>query len=694
MEPSARGASDPMADLEALWSALLRQRRAFLLFCGAVLLAAAVVTAFTPRAYQAVAVLQLLPRAGKEVDVDAVVQLDDAGYLERRDHARTQIQVMLSRSVREEAGRRFLAGGGAGWSDAQSVAGYLKDNLEVAPREDTQLVEVKVTHAEPAVAAALANHLCEAYLDGNLDLRRDAAREAGGWIDAQTASYKQAMDDAVERVQAFKQANDVADIEETVDGVSVRLATLNEAYASTVAERVMLEGSAREHERVVERGDAAVLASAFDDPSLAAMSREYAVMMAKSADVLARYGELHPDHQRAREQLDGVRALIEREVARNLAAEKSRLQALRRQEYELQDEIETVKTELLAKDSLASQFLTLRAEEERARALYTSLGERAAEVGLQAQTRLNDVRVVDRALPPGQPSKPNATLNMAVALALGVGGGAALALLRDRRDYKIRTATDASRAFGEVPLLGTIPTLSGQLEPIERALYAAHHPRSRHAEAFRGVRSLLDLPEQASRALMVTSTLEGEGKTDTVIGLAATFARLGAKTLLIDGDLRLPRVHVVFGLPRAPGLADALRDPKRLMRHGNPTEIPGLFVLPSGTGGDDVNELLASPTMAHLLPLLLGLYDVVLIDSPPAAVVNDPLALARTVAGVVVVVRRDRVPPALAADTVAQLKRVGGRVLGVILNDVPVDPSAPYARSRYYDDSEKKPASS
>jgi capsular exopolysaccharide synthesis family protein len=654
-------------------------------FAAAVLVAALAATLLTTRQYRAVAVLQLLPRAGQEVAVDAVVKHDEVGYQETRDRMRTQMQIIQSRSVREEAIRRY---GELGYNDLSLSPADLERfgrALSCTPQEDTELVEVAVLWPDAERAAALANVVTQAYADGSLRARTDAAQQTQVWLGGQTETQKRALEAASAAVLAFKAANGLADIDEKTDGVSARLASLQAAAGQATTQRVLLESKIKEHRQLLDRGQYDVLAGMFQDPALETMARERASIVTESAEVVARYGNQHPDHIRAQERIKRVDGLVAVEVRRLVEAEASLIETLSRQEAEIGAELAVVNQDLLEKQKLEAQYDELREAEERARSLYSALGSRGAEVDLQARTRLNDVRIVDPAVPPSGAARPNVPLNLAMGLFVGFAGGIGLALGRQRMRDTFLSPADVARSL-QAALLGVIPRLPAGLDGARRDLYAHEHPRSRAAESFRGIRAIVQaLPaRQGALSLVVTSSVAGEGKSLGAVGLAASFGQLGKRVLLIDADLRLPRLHVLFGLEPGPGLADV---PGAVVRElVAPTPLPGVSLLRSGGPAEYPNEFLASAAVVAALGELGGLYDVIVMDTPPAGLVSDTLALARAADGVVMIVRRGVVPRPMVSRTLAELGRAGVPVLGVVLNDMPLGrENAGYAAG-YYDD--------
>ena len=436
---------------------LQRQWRTIAACMGAAGVVALLGTALQDKQYEAVALIQLLPRAGQEVDLEEVVKLDEGGYLEGRDRARTQLQIIQSRKVRGEVARRYAA---LGHTDlGEDGAEALEDMLSAGPREDTQLVEVRVLHTDPEQAAVLANLVAEVYWEGNLELRRDAARDARDWIEGQEQSTQDALKAASDAVLAFKAKHDLIDIDERVTETTARLESLQRASGDATTARVLLESQLAEHARLAKQGRFDVLAGMFDDPGLVAMSREHAAIVTEAADVLARYGDKHPEHQRARQHIERVEGLIAQEVQRIIRGERAKLDTLRRQEQQLAAEVDAVKGALLDKQRLMEEYNRLKQDEQQARDLNATLSERGAEVDLQARTGLNDVRIVDPAVPPSRAARPRMLLNLVVALGMGGFVGLGLALYRERRDDTVRSPGEL-RQRAHTPVLGLIENMS------------------------------------------------------------------------------------------------------------------------------------------------------------------------------------------------------------------------------------------
>lgn len=673
-------------DLEGVYHALWQERKTFVVFFGGVVLATALGTALQTRQYRAAAVVQLLARAGQEVTGEKVVNLDEGGWAETRDRARTRMQLISSRAVREEVLARYTARGHTDLGTGVEGLEALQGALSVSPREETDLVEVAITHADPDSAALLANLVVEVYTTVNLDSRTDAARETRGWLDDKTKAYKADLEAATAKVMKFKEDNHVVDIDEKVDGISARLQSLQAAAAEATTQRVLAETEYATHVGMLEKKQYSVLAGLYADPTLETMARERATLVTASADVLSRYGEKHPEHQRAADSIAKVDSLMAREVRRSVEAERARVATLRASEAQLAEELELVKADLLAKQKLQAEYRVLKQDEDRASSMLASLGRRGEEVDLEATSRLNDVRVVDLALAPTSPVSPNVKLNLAVGVFVGLLSGVGVALARHRLVGSLLSAADVQR-YTSTTLLASIPSLNTSIVPAQRDLYTFEHPRSFAAEAFRSLRAVLEVNGPVKgRRLVITSCLEGEGKSLCALGIAVAYAQLGRRVLLIDADLRLPRLHKVFGVSEAPGLADAMIHEDELHHCMLRTPIPRLDLMRCGERVEYPNEFVSAPELERVLDRLSDLYDVLIIDTPPAGLVADATAIARVCEGVILVARAGKAPGRLVDQTLEQLTQQGANVLGVLLNDVPRRPGDPGYGNKYYSD--------
>jgi len=289
--------------------------------------------------------------------------------------------------------------------------------------------------------------------------------------------------------------------------------------------------------------------------------------------------------------------------------------------------------------------------------------------------------VITPAVAPTVPSAPDVKLNLLAGLTLGLASGLASAVLRSVLDTKVRGEGDLRR-LTDVPILGGIAFDS---DAAKKPLLTQAAPQSLRAESFRQIRTNLQFAHVSheSRAILVTSSLPGEGKSTTAINMAIALAQAGQRVALVDADLRRPMVGEYLGLDRNAGLTTVLVGSNDLSSLMQPWGQDSLDVLTSGQIPPNPSELLGSEGMKSIIGVLEEAYDAVVIDAPPLLPVTDAAVLAQRVGGVVLVVGSQQVKSADLRKSFAALNMVEADLLGVVLNKLPVKGNASYAYYSY-----------
>jgi capsular exopolysaccharide synthesis family protein len=308
------------------------------------------------------------------------------------------------------------------------------------------------------------------------------------------------------------------------------------------------------------------------------------------------------------------------------------------------------------------------------------------------------VRVIERAEVPYRPSRPKIPLNLALGVFSGLVIAVGAAFAREYLDSSLKSSDEVENLL-QLPALAAIPNFALARRVAESAnghlparpahggdeLLVMHEPWSRVAEAFRSMRTLLFAnTASAPKVILVTSARPGEGKTVASLNLASALAELGARTLLIDADLRNPRCHTALGVEDGDGLSSWLSGQVELDALIRTLDVPGLFFLPAGPPPRSPAELVASPRMQWALALLRERFDVIVLDTPPVLAVTDAAVLAREVDGVVLVARGHTTEAEAVRRARDQLALAGARILGVVMNDVGLGWGDPYFYESYY----------
>ncbi len=310
-----------------------------------------------------------------------------------------------------------------------------------------------------------------------------------------------------------------------------------------------------------------------------------------------------------------------------------------------------------------------RVELDRQQQLYNELLTQYEQARLLSTTATNTIAVVDPALPPISPARPNVPLNLALGLIVGLVGGVGLAFFFENLDTTLFTTEQIEEAAGS-RVVGRIPTLQ-----MGRGSRLNNHVPVE--EAFLRLRtnlSQLDHGEGVPHTLLVTSAQAGEGKSTIAVNLARALAQSGRSVILVDADLRAPVLHRVFNLPNSKGLSTVLQRKTTLDEAIQHSKIPRVFVLTSGPLTASPGELLGSSEVKSLMQQLANLFGVVVLDSPPFLPVTDAAALAPIVDGVLLVIARGQSRREVVQEASDQIANLGVRSLGVVMNRADHDP--------------------
>jgi polysaccharide biosynthesis transport protein len=333
----------------------------------------------------------------------------------------------------------------------------------------------------------------------------------------------------------------------------------------------------------------------------------------------------------------------------------------------------------LTRDSI--QYNVLKREVETDRQLRDGLLQRLKETGVSEGFRSANIHLIDRGQVPSKPDTPNVPRNLGLGLALGLATGFMMACFSEFVDRTVKTPEDVEllglpflamipvfqkswkQATGGLLVQGAGPANEHALVPI---VNASAHP---YWESYRSLRTslLLSSPDRQPQTILVTSSVSREGKSTTAVNFGITLAQTGARTLILDLDMRRPSLANTFHLPRTVGISRYLSGQSELHTEIRPTGIPNLFALPAGPLLPNPPELIGSRRMDLALELLAGYFDYIVIDSPPLMAVTDPLVIATQVDGVLLVVQAGKTSKAVAQKARNLLRTVDAKILGAVI---------------------------
>ena len=357
----------------------------------------------------------------------------------------------------------------------------------------------------------------------------------------------------------------------------------------------------------------------------------------KLQEVRAEHLDDYPGVREIKAQLAEVNRQMQSTAANVRNSVRADLTSAAAAEQELASQVNSLKGDTLSEQDRSVQYNLLAREADTNRALYDGLLQRYKELNAAAGVATSNVAIIDQAEPPLGPSSPNHTRNIMFALILGLFLAALMVFLSIQLDDAIRVPEDMETKLG-LPLLGIVPQSDG--DPQDALL----DPKSQLSEGYNALRASLlhSTPAGLPAVLLVTSAQAGEGKTTTSQAVSLTLARLGKTVLLVDGDLRRPSVHRVFGVANERGLSTLLASQDALESTVLPSAEPRLSLLPSGPVPPSPTELIASNRFRALIDQMAEKFDVVVIDSPPILGLADAPTMAAMVDGVIFVVEAGR----------------------------------------------------
>ena len=504
----------------------------------------------------------------------------------------------------------------------------------------------------------------------NLERRFESSAYARDFLQKQIALAKDKLEASERAEVAYAIQQQIINIHEGVGGPGPNgaanpgeslseadLGAMNADLASATAARISAEEKWRQAQASGDLGLEQVLAS----PVVQELSKQKVQLLAQYEDNLRLYKPEYPAMVQLKAQIDETEKQIQG-AANNVRQSLYReYMAASQQEKALAGKVGQLKGDVLNLKERSIAYNTLQRDLDTNRVLYDGLLQRFKEVGASAGLTTNNVSIVDRAETPRAPSKPKPLINAIIALVLGLVAGGVGAFVAEAMDQAIRRPADVETKL-RIPLLGSVPLLTKGMSPEE----AMKDPRSPFWEAYFSIRTALQFSttEGIPRSLLVVSTRPGEGKTTTSIALAHSLARLGARTLLVDADLRKPSVATQLGLESKVGLSNYLTGSMTLDEITQESEQSGLTVITSGPQPPTPAELLADNRLRMFVSQAEQRYDVVIFDGPPVMGLADAPLISSVVGGTILVIEAGKTGRGPILAMLHRLRMARAKVLG------------------------------
>lgn len=696
----------------------IRRRWKILLVCLLITTGYSVVRfSLTPKEYEATTTLQI------ERKRLSTLALGQAGWMEdwwNMEYYPTQYRLLRSRGQAErvilhlglhrdpsfnasQQSAEGEAGEISGATDVQiaNLASRMLGRLSVRPVEKTQLVELTYYSTSPEEAARIANAYAEVFIAWGNEDRSDTVNKASEFLEGQILTLQEEIEEGQLRLNTFISSSEFA-LDPAGEALVEQQRLLRKQRDEALTTRLNKEAAYREltglpkEIAIAGTNKAAAISELKND--LFGLKSEYDDKLKTFKPTWPEMVELNNQIETKQRQLDHLIEETHREVVERASAE---LQRIRREEVSLNDELKKLANDARLQNSDALQYNNITTYIDTRKELLEELLKRQSEVTSAVRTKQeSNVRVVDKAIVPTSPFRPSLNRSLLVAIFLGLGMGVGIVLLLEFLDRTIKTPEELEKILA-LPTLTVIPDIAadsgsgygygygygGRSRTIknlgaraQRArkngdeaqnieLLPHHNPRVAVSEAYRSLRTALLLSSADElRLVALTSAEPSEGKTATTANLAVVMAQLGRKVLVIDADLRRPRMHKVFRVSNRLGLVNFLTAPVELEQIFCKTEVPNLMVCPSGPIPPNPSELLSSERMREFLSLVRARFDFILVDTPPALPVADAVILGPLMDGIVVCARAGVLTRDDAKMCRERLGYEGLRIFGTVLN--------------------------
>jgi succinoglycan biosynthesis transport protein ExoP len=570
----------------------------------------------------------------------------------------------------------------------RGVLDGVRDNLRVSRLGRSYIEQIAFTSLDAQKAATIANAFADAYVEDQLQAKFEATRRASVWLEQRIGELRQQASDAYKAVQDFKSDNSI------IIGVDGKLASeveldqlgiaLAKARADTSQARAKLDRISRVMEQRSDKESLSipdpVVTDALSNPVITKLRQQFLDDQNKESEWSARYGSDHTAARNLRAEMAALQRAIWDEISRIAESYKSELQIAKSQE----ESIDKRMGEVFQKSATTRQSQVRLRELETAantyRGIYETFLTRFTQSVQQQSFPSTEARIVTVASPPNSRSSPKLGLTLALAAICGLGFGVMLAFAREQMNRQIHTRAELEKLLG-TSCLAVLPAFA-QKKPVLRKLRGATRessafrqigevaPFSATAEALRYIKVAIDLHPTGGKIIAIVSALPGEGKTTVAAGFAAFMAKSGARTLLIDADLRNPTLTRSLGYNNAPGLLNLVSDKAELEDLVITDSTYKFDFLPSSTRTKPTNssDVLNSAAMKEMLRAAKSNYDYVLVDLPPILPVVDVKAAAHLFEAFVLVVEwgSTSTDEIFKAANVSPI--VSERLLGAVLN--------------------------
>jgi succinoglycan biosynthesis transport protein ExoP len=555
----------------------------------------------------------------------------------------------------------------------------LTKHLNVAARGRSRVISVSFETENPKTAADVTNAVADTYIQDDLATKLQSTVQANQWLSERVAELRTQVVGTDKIVQQRKSDAGIT-AGKQVDLINEQISNLSEQLILASAQRAQADAKLQEARRAQQSG--AAISDVAASPVIQRLRGDQAELRGQLAQSYQTMGDKNPAVKRLNAELAANSAALGMETGKIVSSLGNDAAIAEAREASLRTALEDLKREAGRTDAADVDINAQQREAEANHNLYDRLLSRAKETSIESGLQQPDAHVISHADIPLRPSFPNKPLVVTLSFVGAALVASLLVIGLESIDQGFRDLAHVEQALG-VSALGFVPRLKngerGETEVLDK-------PFSSFAEAIRGVYTSLILSDvdHPPKIVLITSSLPGEGKSTTAVALARLVARSGKRVLVIDSDLRKPRIHEEFGVQIKPGLIDYLAGKVPISEVLLKDTKSEAFVLPPGTHAPNPTDVFSSDNMQKLLRTLSGTFDLIILDSAPLLAVSDTRNLCRLADKVLFVLRWQHTRKAAAGPAIRQILNAGGNMAGVLLTQTDMGRLPNYTGSMYY----------
>ena len=564
-----------------------------------------------------------------------------------------------------------------------NLAKVLANRVEVSPLKKTMIVGIAFSDPDPEFAIAVSNSVAEAYRDHNLNVKRRVVQDATRELKTLMDEWEQKYQAANQAIRAYESEHDLGTIPNSRKTNDERLATLSAELTRTRIDRIQAQSrvaTLRRYKKLKNLGDIQA-AELLRDPLLQQLKTQLAQLEADLAGLQSSYLEQHPKILELTQRRDSLHKSARQHITNLVKSVTKELKRVRKVESGLEKELEQARLSDRSIANIERGYEVLAEEEKQSQTQFEEIRNRYVETTMSVQVETNNVRVLETATS-ARVIWPRRRMVMAFAVGLALIIALILSGLLEYADSTIKSWEELQERMG-LKVLGVLPVIEEEEEEEEqvgsdgeivrrrfRDMFIHENRRSHVAEAFRAVRTnlLFMSTTRPLNSLMITSADPSEGKSTIAINTSVAMAISGSKVLLVEADMRRPRLRKTFGLDGERGLTTCLAGTGSIAEDVQHSDVENLHVLPCGPLPPNPAELLHTERFMTVKAEMESVYDIVIFDSPPVNPVADALVLGGKVDACLLVVRAHRTSRHALQNALRQLQDVGIPILGSVLN--------------------------